>query len=227
MRDKKSEFSKNMKQHIKDRLRREGINNFTKILMDIRQKYKENILKFGIKDAEQSWKPFKGNMLEDVILEYIVEELRAMGLEVIKGATLDKADRNLTECLSKVKRNIVVDFGEFGMHLPDADLVIYDPKKCKPIAIVSSKASLRERVAQTGYWNIKLKNSPVTKNIKVFFITLDEDGDLTLSKPAKKGRAIAEVDTDGTFVITTEQIEESNKIKTIARFFEDLKKLKV
>jgi type II restriction enzyme len=60
--------------------------------------------------------------------------------------------------------------------------LIYDPKSCKAVAIISSKATLRERVAQV--------ESPVTKNIKVFFITLDEDGDLVIKKPTKKSRAI-------------------------------------
>lgn len=225
MKDKKKEYIRNLKQYIKERLRSEGIKNLTKILKDIREKYLEEIKKFGVIDAEQSWKPFKGNILEDVILDYIVEELKMMGFEVIKGSKLEKRDTKLTECLSKVKRGVVVDFGEFGMHLPDVDLVVYDPKECKPIAIISSKATLRERVAQTGYWNIKLKASPATANIKVFFITLDEDGDLTLKRPTKKGRAIAEIDTDGTFVITNRKIEESDKIKTIEKLFENFKKL--
>lgn len=70
------------------------------------------------------------------------QKLRKIGFEVIKGSKLEKADNKLGECLSKVKRSIVVDFGEFGMHLPDADLVVYEPKKCKPIAIISSKATI-------------------------------------------------------------------------------------
>jgi type II restriction enzyme len=38
--------------------------------------------------------------------------------------------------------------------------------------------------------------------------------EIFLSKnPAKKGRAIAETDTDGTFGITTREVEESEKIK--------------
>jgi len=59
----------------------------------------------------------------------------------------------------------------------------------------------------------------------VFFITLDEDGDLAVRNPAKKGRAIAEIDTDGTFIITNREIEESDKVKTIDKFFETLKLL--
>lgn len=43
---------------------------------------------------------------------------------------------------------------------------------------------------------------------------------------AKKGRAIAEIDTDGTFVITNKAIEESYKIKRFEKFLEEIKKLK-
>ncbi|MEO0208618.1 MAG: BsaWI family type II restriction enzyme [candidate division WOR-3 bacterium] len=215
MKDKRSKYIKKLKQYVKERLKKEGMKNLSKILKEIRQRYVKEIVKFGIKDPEQSWKPFKGKLLEDVILDYIVEELRKIGFEVIKGSKLEKADNKLG----------VVDFGEFGMHLPDADLVVYEPKKCKPIAIISSKATLRERIAQTGYWNVKLKASPTTANIRVFFVTLDEDGDLTLKKPAKKGKAIAEVDTDGTFVITNKRLEESNKVKTIEKLLETFKKL--
>jgi hypothetical protein len=60
--------------------------------------------------------------------------------------------------------------------------IIYDPKSCKAVAIISSKATLRERVAQVGYWYLKIKGSPITKNI--------EDGDLVIKKPTKKSRAI-------------------------------------
>ena len=55
-----------------------------------------------------------------------------------------------------VKRNLLVDYGEFGAHLPDVDIVIYEPETCKVIAVISSKVTLRERIAQTGYWKIKL-----------------------------------------------------------------------
>jgi len=43
--------------------------------------------------------------------------------------------------------------------------------------------------------------------------------EIFLSKnPAKKGKAIAETDTDGTFVITTREVEESEKIKKLIDF---------
>ena len=54
---------------------------------------------------------------------------------------------------------------------------------------------------------------------------MDEDGDLVVKNPAKKGRAIAETDTDGTFVITTREVEESEKIKKIEKFSEVIRNL--
>lgn len=49
---------------------------------------------------------------------------------------------------------------------------------------------MRERIAQTGYWKMKLVADNITKHIKVYFISPDEDRTLTLKSPAKKGRAI-------------------------------------
>ncbi|MGC9123582.1 MAG: BsaWI family type II restriction enzyme [Thermoplasmata archaeon] len=174
-------------------------------------------------DHEQSWRSFKGKNLEKLIEYIITEEVEQLGLKVINGKILERT--NLPEELSKVKRNLVIDYGEFGSHLPDVDLVIYDPKDSKVLVVISSKVTLRERIAQTGYWKLKLIQNEVTKNIKVYFITPDEDGTLTKKKPAKKGRAIVEEDLDGTYILTEEEIEESNKVKDFKYFIDDLKKL--
>ncbi len=177
-------------------------------------------------DHEQSWRAFKGKNLEKLIEHIIVDEVRALGLDVVNGNSLERTeDDNLPMLLSKVKRNLVIDYGEFGMHLPDVDLVIFNPKTAEVIAVLSSKVTLRERVAQTGYWKFKLMNSKITKNIKVFFITPDEDGTLTTKSPAKKGRAIVEIDLDGSYVLTEARVEESKKVKLFDKFIDDLKAL--
>lgn len=59
----------------------------------------------------------------------------------------------------------------------------------------------------------------------MFFVTPDEDGTLTTKRPAKKGRAIVEVDTDGSYVMSETHVEESAKVKMFEHFIEDLKKL--
>ncbi|MGB9608514.1 MAG: BsaWI family type II restriction enzyme, partial [bacterium] len=76
----------------------------------------------------------------------------------------------------------------------------------------------------TGYWKLKLSQDQVTKDIKVFFITPDEDGTLKKRMPAKKGRAIVEMDTDGGYVMS-EEVEESEKVKKFDKFISDLRGL--
>jgi type II restriction enzyme len=177
-------------------------------------------------DHEQSWRAFKGKNLEKLIEYIITDEVHALNLQVVNGSSLERTNgSNLSKELSVVKRNLTVDYGEFGLHLPDVDLIIYDPKTSKVVAVLSSKVTLRERIAQTGYWKIKLASDKATKHIKVYFVTPDEDGTLTVKKPTKKGRAIVEVDTDGSYVLSETDIEESDKVKMFDKFIDDLKKL--
>jgi hypothetical protein len=149
----KEEVKRYIKDLVAKKVREMGISSLSLILQEVKREY-ETAMKEYVRDVEQSWKAFKGNLLEEVI-----------------------------------------------------------------------KATLRERIAQTGYWKLKLSSSPITKNIKVFFITLDEDGDFRVKSPAKKGRAIAEVDTDGVFLITSSDYEESQKVKGIEYFEKVLKEL--
>ncbi len=175
-------------------------------------------------DHEQSWRAFKGQNLERLIQYIIEEEVENLGLKVINGNKLERT-RNLPEELSKVKRNLAIDYGEFGLHLPDVDIVIYHPETYRVFAVISSKVTLRERIAQTGYWKLKFLQDEATKHIKVYFVTPDEDKTLSDKNPAKKGRAIVEVDLDGSYVLTGEKIEESDKVKLFEHFIEDLKRL--
>ncbi|MEM2941720.1 MAG: BsaWI family type II restriction enzyme [Thermoproteota archaeon] len=179
------------------------------------------------RDHEQSWRAWKGKNLEKLILHIIKREVESLGLKIVDGNKLERTkSENLSRELSTVKRNVLVDFCEFGSHLPDVDLIIYDPKTYEVIATLSSKVTLRERIAQTGYWKIKLSRDEVTKHIKVFFATPDEDGTLIAKKPAKKGRAIVEVDTDGCYVMSETNVEESRKVKMFDKFINDLKELR-
>lgn len=177
-------------------------------------------------DHEQSWRSFKGKNLEKLVTHIITDEIHQLGLGIVDGNTLDRTNsENLSKALSSVKHNLVVDFGEFGCHFPDLDIVIYEPRTYKVIAGISSKVTLRERIAQTGYWKIKLSRDEVTKHVRLFFITPDEDGTLTVRTPTKKGRAIVEVDTDGSYVMSETQVEESPKVKMFDKFIDDLREL--
>ena len=177
-------------------------------------------------DHEQSWRSFKGKNLEGLITYIIKDEIESLGLKLVQGNILERTkSENLSKELSIVKRNLLIDYGEFGSHLPDVDIIIYEPQSYQVVAVISSKVSLRERIAQTGYWKMKLSNDKATKHVRVYFFTPDKDGTLTIKTPAKKGRAIVETDTDGSYVMTEAKVEESEKVKMFDKFIDDFKEL--
>lgn len=181
---------------------------------------------FKGRDFEQSWKGIKGNALEGIISSLVRSEVERIGLIVVAGNKLERTKpANLSTALKRVKKNLSIDFGEYGFHIPDADLVIYNPDTYKVVAVLSAKVTLRERIAQTAYWYLKIKNYELTEEIQVYFLTPDEDGTLTSKYPPRKSRAIVETDTDGSYILSMQEIEESNKVKTFDKFISDLRKL--
>ena len=210
----------------KEKFGTETYKHISELLKEAKEIHKQDWLMYPTPngDHEQSWRAFKGKNLEKLVQYIITDEVEELGLKVVNGNQLERTT-NLSKELSQVKRNLSIDYGEFGLHLPDVDIVIYNPRNFKVLAAISSKVTLRERIAQTGYWKLKLFQDEVTKHIKVYFITPDEDGTLTHKKPTKKGRAIVEIDLDGSYVLTEEKIEESSKVKLFEHFIDDLKRL--
>jgi len=206
----------------------EAYKHVSELLREAKERHRRDFLRKPTPggDHEQSWRAFKGKNLEKLVTHIIEDEVSGLGLKIVDGNTLDRTNaENLPKELSAVKHNLLVDYGEFGAHFPDLDIIIYEPQTSKVIAGISSKVTLRERIAQTGYWKIKLSKDEVTKHVRVFFITPDEDGTLTVRTPIKKGRAIVEVDTDGSYVMSETRIEESQKVKMFDKFIEDLRRL--
>jgi len=202
---------------------KEAYRHISNLLRDAKTQHKND---FRGNDNEQSWRAFKGKNIEKLIEYIITDEVRKLGLEVVNGNSLERTNgENLSKVLGLVKRNLLIDYGEFGSHLPDVDIIIFNAKNSKIVAVLSSKVTLRERIAQTGYWKIKLASDKVTEHIKVFFITPDEDGTLTIKNPTKKGRAIVEKDIDGSYVLSETNIDESNKVKMFDKFIDDLREL--
>ena len=207
----------------KKKYKRNAYKYVSQVLTDAKPLHKKS---FTGNDHEQSWRAFKGKNLEKLIVYIIENEVSDLGLKIVDGNKLERTkETNLSEELSKIKRNLLIDYGEFGYHLPDVDIIIYEPKTYKVIAVLSSKVTLRERIAQSGYWKLKLFSQKLTKHIRVYFVTPDEDGTLITKSPAKKGRAIVEVDLDGSYVLSETEIEESNKVKPFDKFIDDLIKI--
>lgn len=139
------------------------------------------------KNASQSWRNVKGLGLEKVLEHIISQKLRPHNLELI----------SVEEASEKVE----IDFGEYGSHLPDVDLIVYQPSQERILAILSIKSSLRERATQTAYWRLKLHAQSNTKNIRVFLLTPNSDNDLRRRPRKKKNRAVLETDIDAIYVV--------------------------
>jgi type II restriction enzyme len=200
----------------------------SELLAEAKELHKRDFLKNPTPqgDHEQSWRAFKGKNLEKLIAYIIKDEIATLGLKLVEGNTLERTrSENLSRELSMVKKHLSVDYGEFGQHLPDVDIIVYEPETFRVVAVISSKVTLRERIAQTGYWKIKLSRDKATEHIRAYFITPDEDGTLTIRSPAKKGRAIVEVDTDGSYVMSETRVQESERVKMFDKFIEDLRRL--
>lgn len=180
-------------------------------------------------DPDQAWRNFKGKAFERLILHMIKTEAESAGLDCATGdEIISKANDPV---LGSVYRQIMVRYGCYAV-MPDVDLVIFRADNHRVIGVVSCKVTLRERIAQTAYWKLKLMADPTTHHIKVFFVTPDEDGDLVkrLPDPSKavaargfKNRILVEHELDGTYVLR--EIEPSERVKTFDHFIDDLRKL--
>ena len=213
------------------------VNYTSDVTDDLIEHYGESVLCGGLPDAVicesldaslmgrvgRNWRASKGDTFRERVLYMIAAPIESFGLKVVDSSELK--DRKLIPQLGAVKRNVVIDYGEFGMQLPDADIVIYNPENSRIIAIISSKTSVRVWIAQIVYWRIKLLESENTTHIKVYLITPDRDRDLTKIHPAKKLRGIVEANLDGTYVLTAESLEQSDKVKLFEHFIEDFKQV--
>jgi type II restriction enzyme len=191
----------------------------------------------ALKSAEQSWHSFIGNKFERLILSTIrayTKEIKDK-YESLKGLTVFSTGEIKKKKNEIIFRKLAVRYGEYLL-LPDTDLSIVDFKPESPwdsviLAIVSCKTSLRERIAQACYWKLKLLSSDVTKNIKVFLATVDNDKDFTIDLTKKnriegksRNRIIAEYELDGVYIFREDFKDEwgSNKIKRYECIFQDL-----
>jgi type II restriction enzyme len=218
--EKKKQFGSEVYLHISE------------IFEEARGKYKEEYLaspkaqkkraQGKTPDAEQSWKAFKGKNFEKIILHAMNDEfLSFQNIRCIPGASLGK--KRLSEELAHVYDNLTIRYGKWAL-LPDVDLVIYEKNSYRVLGVISCKITLRERIAQTAYWKLKLASQPLRMHIKGYFITADEDGNLIkgMSNP-HRNRIIVEHDLDGTYVLR--EVAESDKVKTFPKLIEDIRRL--
>lgn len=138
------------------------------------------------KNWEQSWHKYIGDKFQKVIYSIIkgyLVKLKAQDKSFRKFEVLQESEIKKNEIIF---RKLAVKYEEYLL-LPDTDMAIVkyadlEPWKSEVIAIISCKTSLRERIAQACYWKLKLLSSDVTKNIRIFLATTDNDEDFFLNK---------------------------------------------
>jgi len=183
-------------------------------LTDIEEEYKkrkiEEFEKNGVDyqtaviKARQSWVAYVGGQLENIIFLILEPFIKKKGVKLIRGNVIK--GNNLSTELDMLRRALLVHFNEYS-YLPDADLIIYktNSSNVKVIAILSIKNSFRERYTETPYWKLKLGQSEVTRNIKVFIVTPDRDDEISNGKKPSKARVILEYELDGVYITKEKQ----------------------
>ena len=195
----------------------------TDILVEAKEKFEADKLAENPQaDLGQAWRAWKGKNFEKLV-HYVVSNMienSGLPLKVISGSALER--KRVDKDLGKVKRNVVVDFGDYGSFVPDADIVVYSPSDGRVIAIISYKITLREQIDQTGFWKLRLGEDYNTKHIKVLFVTLDED-DTLVSERTNKSKAIALSEFDSVYVLQKNIVQQPN-LSTLDRMVEELRK---
>jgi len=156
-------------------------------------------------DYTRSWSTFIIRNLPKLTRYIIAEKAEELGLKVVDGGKL-KSSVSLPVELSEVKKNLIADYGGFGLHLPEVDIVICQPRNYRTLAIISIKSTPRKQIEQADYWAwiFRLLQDRVTENINAYITTLGKNGILICDKLAKK---------------------ESSRIKLFKHFTDDLRQL--
>ena len=172
----------------------------------------------------KDWSTAKGGTFKEKIRHIITEAIKELELKVVSRYELEYGS-TLSEELEDVRQYLKIDYGEFNSYLPNVDLIIYTPKNSRSIAVISCLVNLKNRIIEQAYWKRKLQTEKNKASIKFYLITADLDETLKIVDIPKRERIIAEVELDGTYVLTAEVLEESDKVKLFEHFIEDLKKL--
>ena len=175
-------------------------------------------------ELSENWRASKGDTFQERIRHIITDPIEKLELKMVSRYELEYGSTPSEE-LENIRQYLTIDYGEFNSYLPNVDLIIYVPENSRPIAVVSCLVNLKNRIIEQAYWKRKLQAEENKASIKFYLITADLDETLKIVDVPKRERIIAEVELDGTYVLTTEELEESDKVKLFEHFIADLKKL--
>ena len=172
----------------------------------------------------ERWRASESQTFRERIRDMIAFPIERLGMKVVLRYDLVK-NTTLSEELEGVKQHLTIDYGKSYSEIPYIDIVIYNPEILRVVAVISCEVNLKKPIINTAYWKLKLQAGENTSTIKFYLITTDLDGTLKITDVPKKGRAIAETDLDGTYVLTAEALAESDKVKLFEHFIDDLRQV--
>jgi len=208
------------------------------IIYQLEKHYGESVSWGGLEDAValeglaasltgelgKNWRAIEGDTFRERIRHIINDPIENLGMKLISRYELEN-NRTFSEELENVKQYLAIDYGEFNAYLPDVDFVIYTPKNSHVIVVISCIVNLKNRITEQAYWKRKLQADENSASIKYYLITANIGKTLKIVDLPTRERVIAEVELDGTYILTAEALEESDKIKLFEHFIEDLKQL--
>lgn len=167
--------------------------------------------KFSISVAN-TLRPVAGNIFTSWVCLILNEGFKENNLSLI-AITKGKIRKELSNKLKYTdSRKRIVDMK------PDIDIVVYTKTDDNPIAIVSCKTTLAERVLQTLRWKQQVEQLPGEVGmLKIFLVTAWE----TFKEQTNRARVSV---LDGVYA-ANENVIEGDNIKRLSCIFDDLKKL--
>ena len=214
------------------------VNDTSHIIDQLEEHYGESVLYGGLENAitfeglsaslrgelGSVWRASKGDVFFKRVRHIIADPIEKLGMKAVTRHELENSSP-FSEELESVKRHLTIDYGEFNSYLPNVHLVIYNPANFRVIAVTLCAVNLRNRVIEAAYWKRKLQTDGNRASIQFYLITADIGKTLQIANVPTKERVIAEVELDGTYVLTAEELEESDKVKLFEHFIPDLKRV--
>ncbi|MYC78710.1 hypothetical protein F4X10_23330 [Candidatus Poribacteria bacterium] len=208
------------------------------LIYQLEEHYGESVSWGGLEDAValeglatsltgelgKNWRAAEGDTFRERIRHIISDPIEKLGMKLISRYELEN-NSTFSEELESVKQYLAIDYGESNSYPPNVDFIIYTPKNSHVIAVISCIVNVKNRITEQAYWKRKLQADENSASIKYYLITVDIDKILEIVDLPKKERVIAEAELDGTYVLTAEALEESDKVKLFEHFIEDLKQL--
>lgn len=175
-------------------------------------------------ELAKRWHAAKGDTFRERVRYLISAPIETLKMKVISLHELENSSP-LSEELESIKRQLMIDYGQFDARLPNIDLVIYTSEGSRVVAVISCPVKLKDRVIEDAYWRGKLHEDTNKTAIKFYLITPDIDLTLRGENVRKKRRPIAETEFDGTYVLKVGELIETDKVKRFEHFIGDLEQV--